>query len=76
MGGVQGEYFDRLVKLVEEGVNRGTGVTFFYNKWKPEEPASLSAAVAEPYTGKKGGGTYPSGGSAQAEGYEEQIEEE
>lgn len=71
VGGVQGEYFERLVKLVEEGVDRGTGITFFYNKWAPGEPASLSAAVAEPYEGKGGGKAR----DEQEQAYEEQVEE-
>ena len=75
VGGVQGEYFDRLVKLVEEAVDRGTGITFFYNKWAAGDPASLSAAVAEPYEGKSGG--YKARDEQEQEQqYEEQVEED
>lgn len=80
VGGVQGEYFDRLVKLVEEAVDKGTGITFFYNKWAAGDPASLSAAVAEPYEGnskKYGtGGGYKAQDEVDEQQYEEQVEEE
>ncbi len=67
IGGVSGEYFDRFLKVVEEAVDRGTGLTFFYNKWKPGENPTLSVAVAEPYQGK--------GGRARDE-EEQEVEEE
>ena len=76
VGGVQGEYFDKFVKVVEEAIERGTGLTFFYNTWGPGEPASLSVAVAEPYTPKPKSGYQGGGYRARVEQGEEQRHEE
>jgi len=72
IGSVTGEYFDRNVKVVEGAVDRGTGLTYFVNEWKPGENPTLSVAIAEPYAGKGGGKAR----DEQEQEVEEQVEED
>ena len=76
IGSVTGEYFDRNVKVVEEGVDRGTGVTYIVKEWKPGENPTLSVVVAEPYEGKGAKPRFGEGGGKARDEQEQEVEVE